>query len=106
MFKFYTAANLAEAYLIRGLQSAVRIESKIFNENAQGAVGEIPFTQAYPEIWLVDEIDLPHAQEVILKYEGSVGNSHHIACTSCGETNPPTFEVCWNCGHVLQENGG
>jgi len=106
MFKFYTAANLAEAYLIRGLLSADRIESKIFNENAQGAVGEIPFTQAYPEIWLVDEVDLPRARKLILKYECSVDDGRFIVCTSCGENSPLNFEVCWNCGRVLRKNGG
>ena len=27
-------------------------------------------------------------------------------CAVCGETSPPTFEICWNCGDALDESAG
>lgn len=105
MIKFYTAANLTEAYLIRDLLAADHIASNIFNENAQGALGEIPFTHAYPEIWLIDERDLPQARNVIREYEGNSAASRSLHCPSCGEDNPANFEVCWQCGRELSKSG-
>jgi hypothetical protein len=102
MQRLYRAANLPEAYLLRELLARAGIETVVFNEHAQGGLGEIPFTQAYPELWLTDERDAARARGVIEAYEspGRSGASDSI-CPACGEDNPRGFELCWRCGALL-----
>ena len=69
MLKVFSAGNLLDAYLIQSLLTEAGIETQIHNEFAQGGTGEIPFTQAYPEIWLVNEKDTKSAKIIIDQFE-------------------------------------
>lgn len=102
MLKLYDANNLPEAHLLLALLSQAGIEAQILNTYAQGATGEIPFGQAYPEIWLEDEKDKPRAQAIIREYESAPANTDWVFCRQCGERNPANFELCWQCGKELK----
>ena len=101
MKKIYSAATLPDAHLVRGLLGQAGIEAKVFNENAQGGMGEIPFTHAYPEIWIIDERDSERAREVIRQYERPGPHVAILRCPACSEDNPGNFQLCWNCGEAL-----
>ncbi len=101
MRRLYTAADLPEAHLVRQLLAQAGIEARVFNEYAQGALGEIPFGQAYPEVWLVDERDAPRARAIVAAYERCRPRTETRRCGSCGEENPAEFEICWRCGALL-----
>jgi hypothetical protein len=101
MLKLYAAANLQEAQLIAGMLAYAGIESQLFNQHSQGALGEIPFGETYPEIWLVDERDLDRAQKLLNAYERPVDTAQEAVCRVCGESNPANFSLCWQCGEPL-----
>ena len=101
MKRLYSAANLPEAYLVRDLLAEVGIRTQILNENAQGGVGEIPFTQTWPEIWIERKDDLDRARRVIAEYESRSVPADYVDCPRCGEQNPENFETCWHCGVPL-----
>ena len=101
MLKLYDASNLPEAHLLLGLLSQAGIAAQILNTYAQGATGEIPFGQAYPEIWLENEDDKPRAQAIISDYESTPKITDWVFCRQCGERNPANFELCWQCGKEL-----
>jgi len=100
MQKIYSAATLADAHLVVGLLGQEGIAARVFNENAQGGLGEIPFTHAWPEVWLDDERDKERALEVIRQIERA-GTDFQVACSACKEMNPDNFQVCWNCGEAI-----
>ena len=101
MKKFYTAADLPDAYIILNLLSQAGIEAHVFNENAQGVLGEIPFTHAYPVVWLEHASDRARAEEVIADYEASETDGV-CRCHACGEENPINFQLCWRCGKPMR----
>ena len=101
MLKVYSAGNLLDAYLIQSLLTEAGIETQILNEFAQGGTGEIPFTHAYPEIWLVNKRDAERAKIIITHFEQRPYEVGATVCNNCGEPNPDTFEVCWRCGTSL-----
>lgn len=101
MRKIYSAASLPDAHLVSGLLGQAGIEAKVFNENAQGGMGEIPFTHAYPEVWLVDERDSERAVEVIRQFERPGTHVAAVRCAACNEENPGNFQLCWSCGAAL-----
>ena len=102
MFRIYHASDLPQAYLIKRLLEDAGVPSRILNENAQGGLGEIPFTQTYPEIWLLRETDIPLAKKILQKFESTSSDSDiKQSCPACNESNPGNFETCWNCGSGL-----
>ena len=101
MKRIYSAASLPEAHLLLHRLQAEGIDAKVFNENAQGAVGELPFTHTYPEVWIEHLEDEDRARSVILQFERRV-STPGWHCQTCGEHNPATFEVCWQCASTKQ----
>ena len=101
--KLYTAANLPEAYMVVDQLRAAGIEARVFNENAQGGLGELPFTHAYPEVWVMKEGDWKRAREVVVAYERGCETDAGavVRCPDCGEENPANFQLCWNCEKSL-----
>jgi hypothetical protein len=99
MQRLCTASSLQEAELIVDTLARAGIEARVLNELAAGMVGQIPFSQSLPEIWvLADELD--SAGRVLEEFrrrqrEGQVEGN--IRCTTCGEESPANFELCWNC---------
>jgi len=100
--RIYAAATLVEAHLLKQLLAQAGVDTHVFNENAQSGVGEIPFTHAYPELWVVDDNDHGKATQFLREYERSRVFDTSRICWSCSETNPTNFGSCWNCGAVLK----
>jgi hypothetical protein len=101
MIRFYQAANLPDAYLLVDLLEHAGIASQVFNQNAQAGVGELPFTHAYPEIWLEHRHDVPVARKIVDEFERSEADVGTVNCGYCDEPNPGNFELCWSCGASL-----
>ncbi|GIT48163.1 MAG: hypothetical protein Ct9H300mP14_00910 [Gammaproteobacteria bacterium] len=70
------------------LESAA-INARVFNENAQGAIGELPVTDAWPDVWIVQNHQFHAARAVIERYEAS--SEDELLCNSCGEIPPRQF---------------
>jgi len=101
VIRFYSAANLQEAHLLLHLLEQAGVEAHVFNENAQGGMGELPFTHTYPEIWLEHREDARIAREVIDRFERNTLDDRTVLCQHCREYNPANFELCWQCGQIL-----
>ena len=97
MQRVYAAANLTEAYLLLHRLAHAGIGARLFNEHAHGALGEIPFTHAYPELWVEQDGDVVRARAIIDEYERAGAGAAPWVCPACGESNPPAFETCWRC---------
>lgn len=97
MFRVCSTTNLPEAHLLRDLLGQAGIEALVFNENAQSALGEIPFAQASPELWVALDGDLNRARDVVQAFR-SAPIPPERRCAECGESNPATFDLCWSCG--------
>jgi hypothetical protein len=102
MFRLYTAANLPEAHLLLHRLAQAGIEARVLNEHAQGGLGEIPFTHAYPEVWIMETADEERARRIVVEFEQAPASPDMARCTACGEMNPPAFEICWYCGNILR----
>ena len=78
------------------------IEGRLFNQNAQSGVGEIPFSNTYPEVWIMRDDDMERGRIVVCKYEESPVENGVVFCPSCAEENPRNFQLCWHCGAGLE----
>jgi len=102
MKRVHIAPTLLDAQLAADALSSLGIVTHILNANAAGALGEVPFMQAQPEIWVEHDAEEARAREAL-------SSLHHAApredkaCPHCGETNPGNFLSCWQCGHALPD---
>lgn len=102
MKKIYSASNLMEAQIVLDLLEHAYIPAQIFNQHAQGVAGEIPFTHAYPEVWIKRDEDYERGKHVIETYENTPVTTGNVQCPTCGEENPANFQLCWKCGGGLE----
>jgi hypothetical protein len=75
---------------------------RIFNANASSLAGELPIDASLPQLWVENPDDAPRARELIDSYMRTSVGGPPIRCPKCGEDNPPSFELCWNCGAGLE----
>ena len=75
------------------------IATFIRNQNVSSLVGEVPFTSAYPELWVVDNEDYDAAISLLSEYRRSLpaGLTSDWVCATCREAVPGSFSSCWNC---------
>lgn len=100
MIRIYLAENIIEANFIKDVLESHMIDAKILNQNAIGAVGEIPVDHVYPEIWIHDESRWEMARNLIKNLK-KTETSIEIFCSRCSEKNPGNFEICWNCSSLI-----
>ncbi len=102
MLLIYTTATLPEAQMLVERMQQAGITALVLNSYAQGATGEIPVDQAYPQIWLENVEDQSRAMEIIQEYESIPLNLDWVFCRHCSERNPGNFDVCWKCGKEMK----
>jgi hypothetical protein len=100
MKRVYCAENLPDAHLVLHLLESEGIDARVFNENLQGALGDIPFTHAYPEVWIESDRDFELARRII-KARERTPSTGAVTCENCSEENPRNFQLCWNCGEAI-----
>jgi hypothetical protein len=93
--------DLITAQLASDTLESAGIPNHIFNANAVGALGEVPFTHAFPEIWVADDAQADSARALLAADSAATRREH--ACPRCGEINPGNFLSCWQCGGALAE---
>jgi hypothetical protein len=104
MKRVASADSLAEISHYRNVLEQDGIRCLIKNEQLSGALGELPFLECLPELWVLRDADAARAERVLkdLRRDDSGGKSW--SCPHCHEDNEAQFGVCWNCGH--SDSGG
>jgi hypothetical protein len=106
MKRVYAADSLVQVVHVRNVLQAEGIRAELRNERLGGAVGEIPFLEAWPELW-VAELDFDHAQELIeLELHSHGVEEPEWTCLGCGESVEGQFNECWKCGRLRPAEAG
>ena len=97
MKKVYTAIGPTQAHVVKDLLELEGIEAVVQGEEVFSALGGVPFS--YPSVWIANDEDLEHAEEVIADFEYDEGADRATwVCPDCGEEHEQQFDVCWSCG--------
>ncbi len=98
MRKVYTARDVTDAGIIRGVLETNGIAVTIRGEHLFGARGLIPVSaETAPTVW-VEESDYDRAKALIEGGHAESGPSW--SCGQCGETVDHELGECWKCGTV------
>ena len=98
MKRVYTAESVVQVTHIKNVLAAEGIRAEMRNDRLGGVIGEIPFLETWPELW-VAELDFDRAQELIeQELHGPGLEEPSWKCRACGEEIEGQFMECWNCG--------
>jgi methyl coenzyme M reductase beta subunit len=76
------------------------IETQIRNDILSGATGEIAPGDTWIELWVVDEAQAEAATQRIKEILEQPERDDWL-CKGCKESNPATFDMCWQCGKPI-----
>lgn len=99
MKRIYSEPNPIFIHQIKDLLEEKGIHSIIKNEHLSGGVGELPPTEIWPELWVVNKEDKRPAERLVEGFLESIkAKPGHWKCSDCGEEIEGQFNICWNCG--------
>ena len=102
--RIYSAPVLAQVAHMRQVLEMEGIECRIQGEFRSGAAGEIPPTEAWPELWVIDPSNVEAAQRLVDEALKPAAQAQpEWTCARCREVNEGQFGACWNCGTSCPE---
>lgn len=97
MQKFYEASDALQAEMLCDHLASHHIQAVVLGGYLSGAAGELSALN-FPVVWLVEDADLPRAQQLLNIFLTPLPPSGDWQCPRCGSTVEGTFALCWQCG--------
>ena len=98
MKKVTSADSLVTINHYRNLLISEGIPAFLRNEHFGSIMGEVPFQEVWPELWVINEMDYDRAKQLIDAAITDESPSAPWKCRRCGEENEGQFAACWSCG--------
>ncbi len=76
------------------------IRCLVRNDFLSGAAGELPPSECWPELWVLEDDQVDEAAAIVsaASLENLVTPQGRWVCRSCGEELEGQFTDCWKCG--------
>ncbi len=99
MKKVTSADSLVTINHYKNLLNSEGIPAFIRNEHLGGILGEMPFQEVWPELWVENDLDHDRALQLI-DSNNILQESPESAwrCRICEAENEGQFAACWQCG--------
>ncbi|MFN7950521.1 MAG: DUF2007 domain-containing protein [bacterium] len=98
MIRVHSAKTLAELKLAQDHLAAYGIASEVRNQFKTAALGDLPWTETWPELWVADESDAARARLLLaVVHESPDPRGPPWRCPRCAESVDADFARCWNC---------
>ncbi len=99
MIKVFENFELAIVGQVQSLLEAHGIETFLKNQYASGALGELPFVEICPQLYVLRERDVAEANRLIreLSFDDGDGDGEPWTCPGCGTEVDAGFGACWQC---------
>ena len=82
----------------KNLLQSEGIDAFLRNEHLGSIMGEVPFQEVWPEVWVKDDLDYDRALQLIDESISEESPIDSWRCRKCGTENEGQFAACWNCG--------
>ena len=99
MIKVFENFELAIVGQVQSLLEAHGIETWLKNQYASGALGELPFVEICPQLYVLRDGDVAEANRLIRSLALEEGDAAGEAwvCPECGAEVDAGFGACWQC---------
>ncbi len=101
MKKVTSADSLVTINHYKNLLTSEGIAAFIRNEHLGGILGEMPFQEVWPELWVENDLDYDRALQLI--DSNNIINESPASgwkCRICAAENEGQFAACWQCGAI------
>jgi hypothetical protein len=100
MKRIYFGESLPDLSHLKNLLEQAGIPCVIKNEQLSGGLGEIPFLECLPELWVLRDHQARRAEALIRDFRSKPCPVEPWPCARCGEINEGQFAACWRCGEA------
>jgi hypothetical protein len=101
--KVYTAESVVEIAHLRNVLESAGIACEVRNDRLGGALGEIPFVECWPQLWVRNAGDVLRARGLIDDALRPTTEAEAWVCPRCGERIEPQFAQCWHCAAAPEQ---
>ncbi len=98
MKKVTSSDSLVTISHYRNILTSEGIPCFLRNEYLGAIVGEIPFQEVWPELWVKNDLDYDRALQLISGATDDESPTLPWSCKHCGTENEGQFAACWSCG--------
>jgi hypothetical protein len=103
VIKVFEDFDFSRVGRMRSLLESHGIRTFIRNEYGSSVVGELPFVEVIPQLFVLERKDLERAQE-LLKLDLPIEQpAPDWTCPECGAEVEGSFACCWNCGSAVSD---
>lgn len=101
MKKLDSAESLITVNHWKNILESEGIPCEIRNQHLGSIMGEVPFFEGWPQLWVVNDLDHDRAKQLIGNEASGESPTESWTCQRCNEVNEGQFGACWNCGAPL-----
>ena len=98
MIKVFESFEFSRVGQMKSLLESNGIKTFIRNEFGSSVVGELPFVEVVPQLFVLEEKDLPKAKELLKLDLPTEHSGEEWSCPRCGMAVEGNFSQCWQCG--------
>ena len=99
MKQVFVSQSLIEVEMRKEWLEQAGIRCTVKNQRISGLAGEIPFTETFPELWVLDDQDYDRVRQLLAEETEMLPSSQNTwTCAGCGERHESQFGTCWKCG--------
>ena len=98
MIKVFENFDFSRVGQMQSLLESHDIKTFIKNQFGSSVMGEVPFVEVVPQLYILQEKDLARAKQ-LLQLDLPVDQPEEDwSCTACGVDVEGSFDRCWKCG--------
>lgn len=98
MIKVFENFDFHRVGQMQSLLESHGIRTFIKNQYGSSVMGEVPFVEVIPQLYILEERDLAAANKLLLLDLPVRAPEEDWVCAECGVDVEGTFARCWKCG--------
>ena len=98
MIKVFENFDFSRVGQMQSLLESHGIKTFIKNQYGSSVMGEVPFVEVVPQLFVLEQKDLARAKELLLLDLPDDIEDEDWVCPECGVDVEGTFHRCWKCG--------
>jgi len=102
MIKVFENFDFSRVGHMQSILESQGIPTFIRNQFASSVMGEVPFIEVCPQLYILDEADLAKARQLLSLDQPDPLRTQAWICPDCGVEIEAQFGQCWNCASAEQ----
>lgn len=103
LIKVYENFDFSRVGQMQSILESNGIRTFIRNQYGSSVMGEVPFVEVVPQLFVLDDRDAERAAELLLLDRPQANGAEDWVCPECGVDVDAGFDRCWKCGQNRDE---